>query len=118
MIITSISPLDPPNVTLASEDLVVNNSDTFLLFCDINGIPAPAVVWYLNNVPLHNSGELFVISTSYETLLLNVEKTTSTLKVLNASKDAEGNYSCVGSNSAENFIGADHKHTMSVFVQG
>lgn len=96
----------------------MNDSDEFRLFCDITGIPAPTVSWYLNQDPLQNSTEFLEISISDQNLLLNLVKVTSVLKISKASKAFEGNYTCVGNNTAENLIGTIDRHVNSVFVQG
>ena len=74
--------------------------------------------WYLNQDPLQNSTEFIEISISYQNLLLNLVKATSVLKILKASKAFEGNYTCIGNNTAENLIGTIDSHVSSVFVQG
>ena len=111
--------LDPPNITATSEEsLVFNYTDTFEIFCQLSGIPAPNISWFLDGVLLQNLTDLIEISDSYQTLSLNLEVVTSSLKVLKASKSYEGNYTCVGENIADNLINADNSHTTSVFVQG
>ena len=110
--------LDPPNVTSATDGgVIVNNSDVIQLFCDVTGIPAPTVLWYLNQTPLQNITNFLEVSTTYQALSFNLTKVMSVVKVINASKSYEGNYSCIGNNSAQNLIDADGIHTISVFVQ-
>ncbi len=99
------------------DDIIVNDSDVFEIFCQFTGIPMPTVLWLLNGVQFSNVTDMIIITNSFQTLALQLVEVTSVVSI-QASKSYEGNYTCIGDNIAVNIIGANNIHTSSVFVQG
>ena len=118
--VSLLSPIVPPNVTLAPVHLIVNHSNSFQLVCTGTGNPPVSLLWYTSNSqePLQNSTKSLTITTNTVYDLSGLALTRSVLHVIAANKYWEGKIKCQGENNVSNLIGTVEYREAFVIVQG
>ena len=112
---------DPPNVTVSSLSILLNESDSFSITCTSSGIPLPSLAWlHATNISLLPSG--FNPIPDDVVVMLTIENSGSIVKsVLSvpiATKSHEGVYKCAGENGVMNLLGTPEEIESVVAVQG
>ena len=112
--------LVPPNVTIQDNSyIIVNESSSYQLLCEVSSLPVSTVSWYFNDSILLTSGTANTEISSTDTTLDNgLVIRTSVLTINNISKELEGDYSCRGDNGVDNIIDTREHNTIFIFVQG
>ena len=109
----------PPNVTIQDNSyIIVNESSSYQLLCEVSSLPVSTVSWYFNGSTLLNDTTNTKISSADTTLDNGLVIRTSVLTINNISKELEGDYSCRGNNGVDNIIGTREHDTVFIFVQG
>lgn len=112
MIITLL--LDPPNVSLSSEYLIVNQSDVASFNCTIFSIPLSTVRWFFNGTII--TTDIVELAFLNELgLLVQISELTISNSIRNLH---EGTYSCNATNGVSNFIGSTESDIIMLVVQG
>ena len=115
------SPSDPPDVLVALQDQVRNESDTVQLFCQFSGLPAPLVEWTVMD---RLTGEIEVLASSERVSISETSSfsdvflTSSTITIDNLEPTDEAGYNCTGKNGVTNFIAAVDYSSAFITVQG
>ena len=112
---------DPPNVTVSSLSILLNETDSFSITCTSSGIPLPSLTWlHATNISLLPSG--FNPIPDDVVVMVTMENSGSIVKsVLSvpiATKSHEGIYKCVGENGVMNLLGTPEEIESVVTVQG
>ena len=109
----------PPNATIQDDSyIIVNESSSYRLLCEVSSLPVSTVSWYFNGSTLLNDTANTKISSADITLDNGLVIRTSVLTINNISKELEGDYSCRGNNGVDNIIGTKEHDTVFIFVQG
>ena len=105
---------DPPLVMVTPSSVIVNQTSTVTLTCQVFGIPTPNVTWTRSstNVPLATSSTLAITSTT------TGNNVTSTLIITQITRSDMDAYICSGSNGRNNFINSPEEDSSQVQVQG
>lgn len=118
--VSLLSPIVPPNVTLTPSHLIINHSSSFQLLCTGTGNPPVSLLWYTSDSqePLQNLGNSLNITTNTVYDLPSLALTRSILHVISADKYWEGRIKCQGENNVSNLIGTVDYGEAFVIVQG
>ena len=109
--------LDPPNVNARDPTkVIVNQTQTANLTCEVFGIPVPNITWIRNSdgSSLSNTTDITIITTS----AIPPASLLSILTFQNATKTDESSYTCVGRNGVSNLIETPENDTIELAVQG
>ena len=109
--------LDPPNVTVAPELTIINESSVnFLdLTCSSFGIPPPSLTWTkIRTGETLISESLIEISESNNT----VNSSLSVLRLFIPRDPTESNYTCAAVNNITNVLDTPESGNAEVYVQG
>lgn len=115
---------DPSSLRSAFQDMVRNESDRVVLFCQFSGVPVPDVEWsrvtYLNETETLNddTDRVSILTISSYDLETKLYVVNSTLEILSVQKSDQGEYTCVGVNGVNNLIGALDRSSGYIEVQG
>ena len=113
--------IDPPDVSISSESLTVNQSDGSTFTCQSFGIPVPSFSWFFNNSmdsQLSNNDQ-FSITNTIITNSSGLDILISTLTIQNTIRSLhEGVYTCMANNGVDNLIGTPESAEINVIVQG
>ena len=101
------------SVTL--ESLIVNQTSSVTITCEVFGIPVPTVNWTRMSAPstsLTSTGNIHISET---TMGNNI---TSILTIHQAQWTDMDTYTCTGINNINNLISSPEQDTLRLFVQG
>ena len=96
-------------------EVVVNQTQTATLSCQAFGIPTPSISWMdesTGSLVTESDGITIITSSPQSSTLLSV------LTFLNATRENQSTYTCVGSNGVTNVIDTPENDSVSLFVQG
>ena len=114
-------------MTLAPENIIVNESDPVVFLCESFGVPAPQLLWFNASSPgvvgdssaaLQPRDGVVMISNGSRAHFSGFPITTSTLTIVGALKQDETNYTCVAVNNVTNLLGTPENATSYLIVQG
>lgn len=107
--------LDPPNVSITPEQLIVNRSILLVTFtCYSFGIPAPSITWIMER-----TGETLInIGRTQIDITTTSSSTTSELTLYQPTDVHESNYTCIAVNNITNVLNTPESATGELFVQG
>ena len=100
---------------MLTSEVVVNQTQTAILSCEAFGIPTPSISWIDDS-----TGSLVTESAGITTIDTSTQSSTllSVLTFLNAARENQSTYTCVGSNGVDNVINTPENDTVALFVQG
>ena len=99
-------------------EVVVNQTQTATLSCQAFGIPTPSISWIdesTGSLVTESDGITIITSSPWN---VNVSTLLSVLTFLNATRENQSTYTCVGSNGVSNVIDTPENDTVTLFVQG